>query len=492
MLFVQIIAMKKLLYILAFLSLTLFGRVSMAQVPVQMSITYQTFYNELQSYGNWISYPGYGFVWQPALGNSFRPYETQGHWVATVDGWAWASDYSWGWAPFHYGRWLLDPALGWVWVPGYEWAPAWVQWGRRSNYYGWAPLSPGVSIGSAYNYIAPAGYWSFIPYNCISRSNIHRYIVRSNGNNITVINNYNSYNNSVYYHRGPQYNEVEQYTHKSIRPLAIAPTTRPGRAKVDNKLEIYRPHVTANESPAIAPQKVKTFEQVKTDRQSAGIKILPNNVKPTKGGTMIQEGDNVVIRPNAIKSTGQRPAGSSTTIQNNNAATNPRANQPGLMPKKVIKSEAEENAPTTKPMNTGGIKPPPASRNIELTLPEPKASDQFQHREGINDRALNQPAYQNPTPKPQVPVNPVQQPVIRQMNSGGIKPPPAKGNIETSLPVPKAYDQYRHREGITDKPVNKPIYQNPNPKNERQINAVQQPQIKLPAPVIKNRLAPKL
>jgi len=33
------------------------------------------------------------------------------------------SDEPWGWACYHYGTWVDDPAVGWVWVPGVEWAP---------------------------------------------------------------------------------------------------------------------------------------------------------------------------------------------------------------------------------------------------------------------------------------------------------------------------------------------------------------------------------
>ena len=35
----------------------------------------------------------------------FVPYTTAGHWVYDDD-YVWVSDYDWGWAPFHYGRWV--------------------------------------------------------------------------------------------------------------------------------------------------------------------------------------------------------------------------------------------------------------------------------------------------------------------------------------------------------------------------------------------------
>ncbi len=214
-------------------------------------VSYQTFYNQLQPYGNWINYPDYGYVWQPNAREGFRPYETGGHWVSTVDGWAWASDYNWGWAPFHYGRWFFDQSIGWAWVPGYEWAPAWVTWGQYNDYYAWAPLAPGINISVGNTWRAPGNYWSFVPRNCINYSNLNRYAsygnYSTNVNNITIINNYNSYNQKDYYHRGPDYQDVEQFTHQQITPVAIASTNKPGLSRVVNRqLQIYRPIKVAN------------------------------------------------------------------------------------------------------------------------------------------------------------------------------------------------------------------------------------------------------
>jgi hypothetical protein len=108
----------------------------------------------LAPYGQWITVPGYGLVWQPSpavVGVDFVPY-TDGHWVYTDAGWLWVSDYSWGWAPFHYGTWVyLD--TGWGWVPGSVWGPAWVEWRYGGGYIGWAPLVP---VG--YVAFAPARY----------------------------------------------------------------------------------------------------------------------------------------------------------------------------------------------------------------------------------------------------------------------------------------------------------------------------------------------
>ncbi len=66
------------------------------------------FYTELAPYGSWVDLPSYGSCWRPTVAvwnSSWRPYGDGGRWLWTDCGWYWHSDYSWGWAPFHYGRW---------------------------------------------------------------------------------------------------------------------------------------------------------------------------------------------------------------------------------------------------------------------------------------------------------------------------------------------------------------------------------------------------
>ena len=105
------------------------------------------FRSALDPYGTWTEDPTYGTVWVPspsAVGEDFTPYVSAGHWVYDDD-YTWVSDYGWGWAPFHYGRWAWDQGLGWEWIPGRRYAGAWVSWryGRGDwGYVGWAPLGP--------------------------------------------------------------------------------------------------------------------------------------------------------------------------------------------------------------------------------------------------------------------------------------------------------------------------------------------------------------
>jgi len=110
---------------------------------------------DLAPYGKWMDLNGQAY-WQPGeagLGSKWRPYADGGHWVLTDAGWTWDSQYDWGWAAFHYGRWVDDPVLGWLWAPGRQWGPAWVAWRGNDTLCGWAPLPPGSG------YQVGFGFW---------------------------------------------------------------------------------------------------------------------------------------------------------------------------------------------------------------------------------------------------------------------------------------------------------------------------------------------
>src|SRR6202012_307314 len=86
----------------------------------------------LEGHGQWVDDATYGTVWGPSqaeVGTDFQPYETAGHWTYSDDtDYVWVSDYSWGWAPFHYGRWAYVGPYGWSWIPGRVSSGAWGSW----------------------------------------------------------------------------------------------------------------------------------------------------------------------------------------------------------------------------------------------------------------------------------------------------------------------------------------------------------------------------
>jgi hypothetical protein len=107
---------------------------------------YEAFYPSLSPYGRWVYLDETGWVWQPTVASihdDWQPYSDNGYWVWSDYGWYWNSCYTWGWAPFHYGRWFRAAHRGWCWVPDRTWGPAWVTWRVCDTHCGWAPLPPG-------------------------------------------------------------------------------------------------------------------------------------------------------------------------------------------------------------------------------------------------------------------------------------------------------------------------------------------------------------
>jgi hypothetical protein len=118
--------------------------------PPAADAGYSAFYDALAPYGTWVDVAGYGPCWQPMVvvaNPTWRPYCDSGRWIYSDCGWYWLSGYSWGWGPFHYGRWFRHIRLGWCWAPDTVWGPSWVCWRYGGNYCGWAPLPPGGWYG---------------------------------------------------------------------------------------------------------------------------------------------------------------------------------------------------------------------------------------------------------------------------------------------------------------------------------------------------------
>jgi hypothetical protein len=115
--------------------------------PEEVNFAY--FHDQLAPFGTWVNVGGLMY-WRPdsalAANPDWRPYYDMGQWVQTENGLFWQSDYTWGDIPFHYGRWVRDPAMGWLWAPDYVWGPAWVFWRHAEvdGAVGWAPLPVGA------------------------------------------------------------------------------------------------------------------------------------------------------------------------------------------------------------------------------------------------------------------------------------------------------------------------------------------------------------
>ena len=158
---------------------------------------------ELANYGDWKDDPQYGHLWVPRqVETGWQPYR-RGHWGFVPPwGYTWIDDAPWGFAPFHYGRWVSVRG-SWGWVPvergvavdrAYRpvYSPAMVTFignpaaltvgiaGVKASV-GWVPLGPGEPWRPWYphsdNYVRQA--------NIV---NVNRTVI-TNITNTTVVNN---------------------------------------------------------------------------------------------------------------------------------------------------------------------------------------------------------------------------------------------------------------------------------------------------------------
>jgi hypothetical protein len=276
---------KKMFVTLVILSLLVVAPFNIVKAQISASISLQTFYDELDPYGQWVQDPDYGYVWIADAGPGFRPYYTRGHWVMTSYGAMWVSDYSWGWAPFHYGRWAYSSYYGWVWIPDTEWGPAWVSWRSGGESYGWAPLGPGINVsitlGRGYN--VPNEWWVFVPSRYCFSSNFNNYRIAPERNvtyvnNTTIVNN-TYVNNNVTYAAGPGIRDVEKATGKKIPVYSVADNSRSGKTAVQgNEVKTFRPKVAkTGGKPADA---ISRDQYIKNKGQRND--VAPKNDQPTQ------------------------------------------------------------------------------------------------------------------------------------------------------------------------------------------------------------------
>jgi hypothetical protein len=165
-------------------------------------------YSDLDEYGYWQSAPDYGQVWFPrSVDAGWVPYR-YGHWAWVEPwGWTWVADEPWGFAPFHYGRWVII-GTRWGWIPGPVvvrpvYAPALVAFvGDGGVFFGvgvqcWFPLGPRDPYFPWYHHSAVY----------LRQVNVTNVTVR----NITVVNNYINVRNAEQVH----------YAYQRVAPTAV-------------------------------------------------------------------------------------------------------------------------------------------------------------------------------------------------------------------------------------------------------------------------------
>ena len=299
--------------------------------------SYDTFYTQLDRYGDWRETSDYGYVWQPrqAQSRTWRPY-TDGHWVYTDAGWTWVSEEPFGWATYHYGRWTRLRNIGWVWVPGDEWAPAWVSWRKSNDYVGWAPLPPearfdrGTGIhnwSDGYYDVGPDQY-CFVETKQFSAPRLENAVIPSE-RNVTIVNQTTNvtnitYNNTTIVNQGPSYDEIRTQTQQPIERLRL-------EREVNININVGEPRPVVRGQAIVVPAPLIARSQA-VER--------PRRVKETITNVVVDRG---------WENTGDREATENVRVKMKAEATPP----PNAPPKTFVKPrEAAAETSTTSASST--------------------------------------------------------------------------------------------------------------------------------------------
>jgi hypothetical protein len=348
---------------------------------------------DLDRYGTWEQSPDYGALWVPTVvAVDWAPYRA-GHWAWVAPwGWTWIDDAPWGFAPFHYGRWVRFNDR-WCWAPGQRvvrpvYAPALVAWMGGPNFS--VSVRIGDSPGPAVGWFPLAPREVYVPSYRVSPRYVQNVNI-TNVTNVTVINN-------VY--RNPQAPRdfanrrfpgavtvvpaSAVASRQPIAPIASKWRDTPAVREIAN-----RPTPSVVVAPPVAAPAV--VAQRPADRSA---------VKPPPGFPAVRPGGGRPAEPGApVMGRGRGPA------ENNNAAAPsvaaPNAPQAGQRPGRpeIPRPERTPNGNAGVAAPNAATTPPPGNQANRPERPErpggpPERDDR---REGVTrPGAPAQPAPQQP------------------------------------------------------------------------------------------------
>jgi hypothetical protein len=324
-------------------------------------------WQDLERNGQWTDDREYGPVWRPrTVSADWAPYR-YGHWAWVEPwGWTWIDDAPWGFAPFHYGRWVMVGG-GWAWVPGRVqrrpvYAPALVAFvgGGAIAGVAWFPLGPREVFVPAYR-VSPV---------YVNRVNV----TTVNVTNITVINR--TYVNRTYVTAVDNRAFVSaQPVHRAMfavpRDVAVrgqvtvAASVAPQRISVMGRagtaVNVPRPRAQVINRPVYAQRTPPPAPVPFAARQQA---LQANPGRPVDRTTIEQiRGTSAPVRQPSVRTL---PPSNQTNSPQGTQFGRPRTNTPPspTAPTQSLPDQPQprqRNRPDfTAPQSTGGTPPPPS------------------------------------------------------------------------------------------------------------------------------------
>jgi hypothetical protein len=370
---------------------------------------YMVGWRDLDDHGSWREHSQYGWVWYPRrVAADWAPYRF-GHWTHVSPwGWTWVDDSPWGFAPFHYGRWVHLNGR-WAWTPG-PWerrpvySPALVAWHGQigntninvsigsNNLVYWTPLS----WGEAYypSYTVSSTFW-----NVINRHHLHH---------------------SGYGHSG----QVHTYSTTPPRDYRYRNWNVPGGATAVEAGVIAGARPVAPATRAMGPlpttqqvEAMSIYDRVKPVYKGAA-PVYTNNVQaevPTRAAPVQEAG---VIR--AMPPAGSAPAPAIPSYSPPGRVAPP----PPAQPQVVLPTRPAPAAPVMQ------APPAPAQpvREMGVVTQQPPQPSQ---------PSMSAPLPSRPAPQMAVPSQPVPVQQARSDDQRRISPTQNRGEAMPARPVPQ-------------------------------------------------------
>lgn len=362
---------------------------------------------ELDRHGRWENDADYGALWVPrAVQPGWVPYRF-GHWAwVNPWGWTWVDDAPWGFAPFHYGRWVFLRNT-WCWSPG-TWvarpvyAPALVAWVG----------APGIGVGVTVGGGPRVGWFPLGPREVFvpGYRTSPRYVRNVNVTQVTNITNVTNIINSP--------NTVVGQTNYVNRGVPGAVTVVPS-------------NVVSGRQP-VAPARVQiTDPRPGRSGQDLQVAALPN----VTAVAPVQPPAPPSMRPGMPPRNGdaprERPAAPPVT-------TAPRTAAPGAAPNPGVPAVPTPSAAT--PQAPGAVNQPPAPATLPSAPPAhggtraPVDAPPTQRAGGGSGRYVAAPGVQSQA----VPPPPAPQPAPRTVPQAGTQPSVPAQPRPATAPSPNA------------------------------------------------------
>ncbi len=453
-------------------------------------------YEDLDQFGDWRDDSNYGHVWFPnQVAGGWAPYH-EGHWDwISPWGWTWVDDSPWGYAPFHYGRWVSVGGR-WGWVSGpvavrAVYAPALVVFvgggpGGFGGNVGWFPLGPREVYVPSYH----------VSQAYVNRVNISNTTVNvtqvTNVYNTTIIHNTTTITNITYANRSVQgaVMVVPQHAFTSAQPVGKVAVSMSARdiaaAPISGRMAVVPTHESVLGSRAstvghvaappaaivnrqVVAKKTPPPPPVAFAKQQQALAAHPGQPLARSEVQTLRPAAAVAARPMVKQAPPAKPAapnvGRPANLPNAPRSGQPAANQP-------------MNRPATPPTNERPMTQQPANQPMNRPANPPAANERSTEAAPTQP---NRPA--TPTPAPQ----PEYRPGNNRVDQTPTRPQPAQPMnrptpAEPNNPAPARPEPARPE---ATRPEPAPRSQTPPPSERPQERTPPPPQRTPPPPVMK-------